>query len=62
MSKQLVSANTLTTFRPFTPIAFEGSSRLSFRRLRRPTPLPTLVSESAFGRYLNRLDWLFGGR
>ena len=49
-------------FRPFTPTAFEASSRLSFKRLRRPTPLPTLLSESALGRYLDRLNWLFGGR
>ncbi len=55
-------ASTATVFRPFTPTAFEGSSRLSFKRLRRPTPLPTLLSESALGRYLDRLNWLFGGR
>ncbi len=55
-------ANASTDFRPFTPIAFEASSRLSFKRLRRPTPLPRLPSASALGRYLDRLNWLFGGR
>jgi hypothetical protein len=60
MAKNIASAP--TAFRPFTPTAFEGSTRLSFRRLRRPTPLPGLVSESALGRYLDRLNWLFGGR
>jgi len=55
-------ANASTEFRPFTPTAFEASSRLSFKRLRRPTPLPNVLSESTLGRYLDRLNWLFGGR
>ena len=36
------------------------SSRLTFRRRRRPTPLPTLRSNGVFGRCLDRLSWLFG--
>lgn len=60
MARNIATAS--TGFRPFTPTAFEASSRLSFKRLRLPTPLPTLPSESALGRYLDRLNWLFGGR
>ncbi len=60
MARNLASAS--TEFRPFTPTALEGSSRLSFKRLRRPTPLPRLPSASVLGRYLDRLNWLFGGR
>lgn len=38
-----------------------SDSRLTYRRLRRPTPLPTLtMAESGLGRYLQRLNWLFG--
>jgi len=48
-------------FRPFVPTVLEGSSGLSFRRLRKATPLPNL-STGAFGRYLARLNSLFGGR
>jgi hypothetical protein len=48
--------------RTFAPIAFDGSSRLTFRRLRRPTPLPTLSTLGGFGGYLGRLTWLFGSR
>ena len=51
-----------TAFRPFEPTDLASSSRLTFRRLRRPTPLPTLGSGSGLGRYLDRLHWLFGGR
>ena len=61
MVKLVPSANAPAMFRPFVPTVFEGSSGLSFKRLRRPTPLPTL-SSGRFGRYLARLNWLFGGR
>lgn len=50
------------TLRTFAPIAFGGSSRLTFKRLRRPTALPTMGSSGPLGRYLGRLNWLFGGR
>ena len=46
----------------FAPVAFAGSSRLTFRRLRSPTRLPGLSSQSTLGRYLDRLSWMFGGR
>jgi hypothetical protein len=29
-------------------------------RMRRPTKLPTVLPTTAFGRYLQRLHWLFG--
>jgi len=35
--------------------------RLDPVRLRRPTPLPIVVPTTSFGRYLQRLRWLFGG-
>lgn len=38
-------------------------SRMNYQRLRRPTPLPTMtVVEAGLGRYLQRLNWLFGGQ
>lgn len=36
-------------------------SRLTGARLRRPTSLPTVVPTTLLGRYLRRLEWLFGG-
>jgi hypothetical protein len=36
-------------------------SRLTYRRLRRPTRLPTAPSHGAVHRYLDRLRWLFAG-
>ncbi|HWH83329.1 MAG TPA: hypothetical protein VNU71_13955 [Burkholderiaceae bacterium] len=35
------------------------SDRLTFRRLRHPTPLPKSGSSRVWGRYLSRLSWLF---
>ena len=49
-------------FRSFDPVRFGGSSRLTFKRLRRPTPLPMLGSAQGFAGYLQRLGALFGGR
>lgn len=46
--------------RPAPPMP-QSSSRLTFRRLRHPTPLPTSNGASdLLGRYLSRLTWLFG--
>ena len=39
-----------------------SESRLTFKRLRRPTRLPTQASKSLLGAYLDRLSWMFGGR
>ena len=41
------------------PTLPHGSSRLTFRRLRQPTPLPSMPNRS-WGQYLARLNWLFG--
>jgi|GEM_PF-4677595 len=57
-----VASAAIEGHRAFAPIAFDGSSRLTFRRLRRPTPLPSLSSSNGFTGYLSRLGWLFGGR
>ena len=38
----------------------QRSSRLTYRRLRHPTPLPALASNGLWRRYLGRLTWLFG--
>jgi hypothetical protein len=38
-----------------------SASRLTFRRLRRPTRTPSVVATTSLGRYLDRLRWLFGG-
>ena len=62
MVKLVEAAGASASFRPFAPIAFDRSSRLTFKRLRRPTRLPTIGSAYGFGRYLERLNWLFGGR
>jgi hypothetical protein len=48
--------------RRFQPVPFASLSRLNFKRLRQPTRLPTMHSSSLFGRYIDRLQWLFGGR
>jgi hypothetical protein len=45
----------------FEPVPFAAPSRLSFRRLRQPTPLPRMHSSSVLGRYFGRWQWLFGG-
>lgn len=42
------------------PLMPHRSSRLTYRRLRHPTPLPTLGAGSVWSRYLARLTWLFG--
>ena len=39
------------------PTLPQSSSRLTFRRLRQPTPLPSLPNRSG-GQYLARLNWL----
>ena len=41
---------------PRAPTLPTTSSRLTFRRLRHPTPLPT---GRVWSRYLARLSWLF---
>jgi hypothetical protein len=38
-----------------------GESRLNLTRMRRPKQLPTVISTTSVGRYLDRLRWLFGG-
>ena len=37
-----------------------GSARLTFRRLRSPTPVPSLSRRGGWSNYLARLAWLFG--
>lgn len=37
-----------------------GRSRLTFRRLRQPTPVPSMRRRVAWSNYLARLSWLFG--
>jgi hypothetical protein len=49
-------------FRSFDPVRFGGSSRLTFKRLRRPTPLPVLNVAQGLGHYLQRLGEIFGKR
>ncbi|MBC8057981.1 MAG: hypothetical protein H7Y61_15530 [Rhizobiales bacterium] len=51
-----------TPRRPFPLLQSAASSRLTHKRLRRPTPLPSVRGESALSRHLDRLLWLFGGR
>ena len=41
------------------PTLPHSSSRLTFKRLRQPTPLPSLRSRP-WSQYLARLNWLFG--
>lgn len=38
----------------------QRSSRLTYRRLRHPTPLPSSGASGVWNRYLSRLTWLFG--
>jgi hypothetical protein len=44
------------------PLLPQRSSRLTYRRLRHPTPLPVAASNAhgLWRRYLDRLTWLFG--
>ena len=49
-------------FRSFDPVRFGGSSRLTFKRLRRPTALPMLAAAQGLGGYLKRLGARFGWR
>jgi len=42
------------------PLLPQRSSRLTYRRLRHPTPLPAVASNRVWRRYLGRLTWLFG--
>ena len=37
------------------------ASRLTFKRLRSPTRMPSVVQTTSLGRYLDRLKWLFSG-
>jgi hypothetical protein len=37
------------------------ASRRTFRKLHRPTRMPTVISTTLIGRYLDPLRWLFGG-
>ena len=49
-------------FKSFDPVRFGGASRLTFKRLRRPTRLPTMGSGTGFVAYLQRLSAMFSGR
>ena len=49
-------------FKSFDPVKFGGSSRLTFKRLRRPTRLPAMGSAKSFSGYLQRLTAMFSGR
>lgn len=42
------------------PLLPQRSSRLTYRRLRHPTPLPAAAANRLWRRYLGRLTWLFG--
>jgi len=42
------------------PLLPQRSSRLTYRRLRHPTPLPAVAASGLWRRYLGRLTWLFG--
>ncbi|MGK2899321.1 MAG: hypothetical protein ACSLE9_11640 [Burkholderiaceae bacterium] len=44
---------------PQAPVLPQRSSRLTYRRLRHPTPLPTLPTSRPWRHYLARLAWLF---
>ena len=46
----------------FTRVPRAGDSRLTYRRLRQPTRLPTMSSSSPFVRCIDRLVGLLGGR
>ncbi len=52
----------IAAYRTIAPVVFESESRLTFKRLRRPTRLPTLNLLTGFSGYLARLNWLFVGR
>ena len=62
MSKERTPASLPTARGRLTMVALEDESRLTFKRLRRPTPLPSTSSATPFGRYLDRLGWIFGSR
>ena len=62
MVKLVQALGAPTPFRSFDPVRFGGSSRLTFKRLRRPTPLPMLSAAEGLGRYLQRLGALLGKR
>ena len=44
--------------RPFTALPQGRDSRLTYRRLRRPTRLPTIAAEAPWGRWLSWLGRL----
>jgi hypothetical protein len=44
-----------------TSLPTVGQSRLRKPRLRRPTPLPSVIPTRSIDRYIQRLMWLFGG-
>jgi hypothetical protein len=50
-------------FGPSQPVILPttSSSRLTHRRLRRPTPLPSLGGHVSMTSYLRRLLWRFSG-
>ena len=48
--------------KPSTPLAAAPLQYLQRPRLRRPSRLPTLIWTTPTARYLQRLQWLFGGR
>ena len=48
--------------KPPTPLPAAPLQYLQRPRLRRPSRLPTLIWTTPTARYLQRLQWLFGGR
>ena len=62
MAKIAQALGAPSPFRSFDPVRFGGSSRLTCKRLRRPTPLPMLGVAGWLGACLQRLSALFGGR
>ena len=62
MPKRAPALGAPLPFRSFDPVRFGGSSRLTFKRLRRPTPLPMWGAAEGLGGYLKRLGERFGWR
>ena len=60
MAKLAQALSAPSPYRSFDPVRFAGSSRLTFKRLRRPTPLPVMALSGSVDRLLNCLGGLFG--